>query len=285
MNEIDVEAFRSFMRAQGMRMAREPQPDIENDLRNAWVCDWLDRVLHPTLYGLMVFGRDPQGHPHTTNLFIQCVAYAGSNQASHVLSANEGKDRLDEQVNRSMRWFRSLGRRDASRGLNRQNTPLFPEEILREALVNAVIHRDYALAGSQVLLEVFSDRILVTSPGALPNHVTVEQARCGGVPRSRNELIANAMVVRQLMDRRGRGWLMMRQRMLEFNGTEPELVSDEKGRFTRVTFRVGQPMAEKSKEAVRALDESRILEYPLLPTTFGFRLSGTKLHALDFQAR
>ena len=281
-NDIDVEAFRSFMRAQGMRTASEPQPDIENDLQNAWVCDWLDRVLRPTLYGLMVFGRNPQGHPHTTNLFIQCVAYAGSDQVSDVLSEGEGKGRLDEQVNRSMGWFRSLGRREAYRGLNRRNTPLCPEEILREALVNAVIHRDYGLAGSQVLLEVFSDRIVVSSPGTLPTHVTVAQARCGGAPRSRNEVIANAMVVRQLMDRRGRGWLMMRQRMLEFNGTEPELVSDEKGRFTRVTLRVGQPMAEKSQEAVRVLNKSRILENPLPPTTFGFRRSGTKLHALDY---
>ena len=283
-NEIDVEAFRSFMRAQGMRTAGEPQSDIENDLRNAWVCDWLDRVLHPTLYGVMVFGRDPQGHPHTTNLFIQCVAYAGVDQVSDVLSTGEGKGRLDEQVDRSMGWFRSLGRRKAYRGLYRQITPFIPEEVLREALVNAVIHRDYALTGSQVLLEVFSDRIVVTSPGTLPNHVTVEQARSGGVPRSRNELMANAMVVRQLMDRRGRGWLMMRQRMLEFNGTEPELVSDEKGRFTRVTFRLRQSMA-KVQETVRVLDKSRILENPLLPTTFGFRRSGTKANLRETSQR
>ena len=235
-NEIDMGAFRSFMRAQGMRMAEEPQPNIESDLRNASVCDWLDRVLRPTLYGVMVFGRDPQGHPHTISLFIQCVAYAGGNQASDVLSAGEGKGRLDEQVNRSMGWFQSYGRREAYRGLYRKDIPIIPEAVLREALVNAVIHRDYALTGSQVLLEVFKDRIVVTSPGTLPNHMTVEQARSGGTPRSRNEMMANAMVVRRLMERRGRGWLLMRHHMQEFNGTEPELVSDEKGRFTRVTF-------------------------------------------------
>lgn len=236
--EIDVGAFRSFMRAQGMRMAGEPQPDIESDLQNASVCNWLDRVLRPTLYGVMVFGRDPQGHPHTTSLFIQCVLYAGTNQASEVLSAGECKGRLDEQVNRSVGWFRSLGRREAYGGLFRKDIPLLPDEVLREGLVNAVIHRDYALTGSQVLLEVFSDRIVVTSPGTLPNHMTVEQARSGGAPRSRNEMMANAMVVRKLMERRGRGWLLMRYHMLEFNGTEPELISDEEGRFTRVTFRL-----------------------------------------------
>ena len=236
--DIDADAFRSFMQAQGKRTEGEPQPDIDQDLRNASVCDWLDGVLRPTLYGLMVFGRDPQGHPHTTSLFIQCAAYAGADRASDVLSAGEGKGRLDEQVNRSMDWFRSLGRREIYRGPYREDIPSVPEEVLREALVNAVIHRDYALTGSQVLLEVFDDRIDVTSPGALPNHMTAERARSGGSPRSRNEMMANAMVVRRRMERRGRGWLLMRYRMSSFNGTEPELTGDKDGRTVRVTFRL-----------------------------------------------
>ena len=94
----------------------------------------------------------------------------------------------------------------------------------------------YAITGSQILLEVFDDRITVTSPGALPNHMTVEQARMEGAPRSRNEMMANAMVVRGLMERRGRGWLTMRHAMRRFNGTEPALVNDERNRFVRVTF-------------------------------------------------
>ena len=89
-----------------------------------------------------------------------------------------------------------------------------------------------------MLLEVFDDRIDVTSPGTLPNHMTAEQARAGGTPRSRNEMMANAMVVRRLMERRGRGWLLMRYEMTAFNGTEPELINDRGGRFVRVTFRL-----------------------------------------------
>ena len=236
-DEIDLDTFRSFMRAQGKRTEEEPQPDIENDLRNASICEFMDGTLRPTLYGVMVFGRDPQGYPHTTSLFVQCVSYDGVDQAGAVLSAGEGKGRLDEQVTGSMGWFRSLGRREVYQGLYRKDIPLVPEEVLREALVNAVIHRDYAITGSQVLLEVFSDRICVTSPGSLPNHMSVEQARSGGAPRSRNEMMANAMVVRQLMERRGRGWLLMRHGMRKFNGTEPELISNTDDRLTRVTFR------------------------------------------------
>ena len=73
--------------------------------------------------------------------------------------------------------------------------------------------------------------------------MTVEQARSGGAPRSRNEMMANAMVVGGLMERRGRGWLTMRHAMRRFNGTEPELVSDQHNRLVRVTFNfaAGQP--------------------------------------------
>lgn len=139
-----------------------------------------------------------------------------------------------------MGWFRSQGRRETYDGIHRRDIPPVPELALREALVNAVIHRDYAVTGSQVLLEVFDDRIAVTSPGALPNHMTVDQAREGGAPRSRNEMMAKAMVVRGLMERRGRGWLTMRQAMRRFNGTAPDLVSDERNRFVRVTFQRGR---------------------------------------------
>ena len=237
MDDIDLNAFRKYMRAQGMQVEDVPQPDIESDLRNASVCGLLDDVIRPTLFGVLVFGRDPQRFPHTISHFIQCARYGGLDQAAKVLSAGESRGRLDEQVNRSMGWFRSLGRREIYQGLYREDIPLIPEDVLREALVNAVIHRDYAIAGSQVLLEVFDDRIVVTSPGALPNHMTVDQARNGGSPRSRNEMMANAMVVRGLMERRGRGWLFMRHAMRAFNGTEPTLENILPSRFVQVTFR------------------------------------------------
>ena len=235
-DDIDFSAVRSFMRSQGLETDDGPQPARADDLRNASIADELDGVLRPTLYGLMVFGRDPQAYPHTLSLFVQCVSYGGLDQAADVLSAGDGKGRLEDQVNRAMGWFRSLGRKEVYEGIYRRDIPLLPEGVLREALVNAVIHRDYAVTGSQILLEVFDDRIVVTSPGALPNHMTVEQARMGGAPRSRNEMMANAMVVRGLMERRGRGWLTMRQAMRRFNGTEPSLVNDERNRFVRVTF-------------------------------------------------
>ena len=238
-SDIDLDAFRSFMREQGRNIDDDPQPPVDSELRSASICELLDGVLRPTLYGLMVFGRNPQEHPHTLSMFIQCAAYAGGDRSADVVSTGEAKGRLDEQVQRSMGWFRSLGRKERYRGLYRLDDSLVPEPALREALVNAVIHREYSTTGSHVLFEVFDDRIDVTSPGNLPNHMTVAQARGGGAPRSRNEMMANAMVVRRLMERRGRGWLLMRKEMREFNNTEPSLENREDGRFVRVRFHLG----------------------------------------------
>ena len=239
-DDIDHHAFRTYLRTQGLDTDEDPQPPLEEDMRNAGILAVSDGNLHPTLYGVMVFGRDPQNHPQTSSFFIQCAAYAGLDRAADVIGVADARGRLEDQVNRSMGWCRSLGRREIYRGIMREDVPLIPESAIREALVNAVIHREYAITGSAVLFEVFSDRIDVTSPGTLPNHMEVESVRAGSRPRSRNESMAHAMVVARLMERRGRGWPLMRRTMRDFNGTEPDILNEERGKFVRVTFRLNQ---------------------------------------------
>jgi len=235
-DEIDVQGFRSYLAGQGLETDEEPQPDTASDLRNRNVIADLGGVLHPTLYGIIAFGKEPQRYPQTGNFRIECVAYYGRDRASDVLQVADGRGTLDEQVRRSVGWFLGLGRFESYNGLIREDRWLLPEVAIREALVNAVVHRDYAITGSKVMLEVFSDRVDVSSPGSLPNHMSVESVRAGGVPRSRNELMANYMVVRRLMEQRGRGWPVMRKAMREFNGTEPELEHDALFRSVKVTF-------------------------------------------------
>ncbi len=236
--DIDQQSFRAYLRALGLETDQEPQPQTEDDLRNRGVLTEIDGALHPTLYGVLAFGKEPQRFPQTASFWVECVAYAGNDRATDVVLAGEGKGRLDEQVRRAVGWVRGLGRFETYRGLVREDTPLVPEKALREAVVNAVVHRDYAITGSKVLLEVFSDRLEVTSPGLLPNHMTVESVRAGGHPRSRNELMANYLLVMGLMEQRGRGWPVMRRAMREFNGTDVELMQDEGGKFVRVRLRL-----------------------------------------------
>ena len=237
-DDIDINSFRSFQRSRSLETEEEPQPPIEDDLRNAHVLREVDGAFRPTLYGSMVFGRDPQAHPYTGSFQVQCAAYAGRDRASETILVGDAKGRLDEQVRRALGWMDALGRTETYDGIYRHDRPLAPKDVLREALVNAVVHRDYAIAGARAMLEVFPDRIDVTSPGTLPNHMTAESVKTGSLPRSRNEWMATAMVVMGMMEQRGRGWPKMRQGMRAFNDTEPELVNDEGGKFVRVTFRL-----------------------------------------------
>ena len=236
-HHVDLAVFTAHLRAMGLKPDEGPQPSMTDDLRNRGVTADLDGTLRPTLYGLLAFGKHPQQYPQTGNFVVRCAAYLGDDQGSEVISASESRGRLEEQVNRSLEWIRSFGWREEYQGLYRRNVPLVPEDALREALVNAVVHREYSITGSPVSLDVLRDRVLVTSPGALPNHMTVESVRAGGRPRSRNELMVNAMVVARLMERRGRGWLLMREAMAEFDLPEPEIENDPVGRTVRVTLR------------------------------------------------
>ena len=233
---IDLEAFLSYLDRLGFDTEEEPQPASEDDLRNRGVLVDLGGELRATLYGVMAFGRHSQRYPQTRNFRIECVAYAGDDRASEVLQVAGGSGRLDEQVERAVGWFLGLGRFESYGRLVRQDRYLLPRAAIREALVNAVTHRDYAITGSMAFLEVFASRIDVTSPGSLPNHMTVEQVRAGANPRARNDSMGHFMAAMGFMEKRGRGWLIMRREMQAFNGTEPELVQDERNRFVRVTF-------------------------------------------------
>ena len=235
---IDLGAFRAYLERLGFDTTDDPQPESEDDLRNRDVIVDIGGDLCATLYGVLAFGKDPQRYRRTRNFCVECVAYAGDDRACEVLQVASAAGRIDEQVDRAVGWFLGLGRYESYRNLIREDRHLLPRRAIREALTNAVTHRDYAITGSKVLLEVFERRVDVTSPGALPNHMTVERVRAGANPRSRNESIAHYMAAMGFMEQRGRGWLIMRSEMRAFNGTEPELIQDERNKFVRVTFRL-----------------------------------------------
>ena len=245
---IDLDAFRAYLRRLGFDTTDDPQPDSMDDLRNRDVIVEIGGELRATLYGALAFGKDPQRYPQTRNFRIECVAYAGDDRAAEVLQVANAGGRIDEQVERATGWFLGLGRFESYRELVREDRYLLPRTAVREALVNAVVHRDYAITGSKILLEVFERRVDVTSPGVLPNHMTVERVRAGANPRSRNESLAHFMSAMGFMEQRGRGWLIMRREMRAFNGTEPELMHDERNKFVKVTFHLDSRESEGAAE-------------------------------------
>lgn len=114
-----------------------------------------------------------------------------------------------------------------------------PDRQIREALANAVMHRDYAITGSKIMLGVFNDRVDVTRPGGLPNGLTVDRVRAGANPRSRNEYLAHFMSAMGYSKQRGRGSMIMHSEMHAFNASEPELQMDEQSKFVRFRFHFG----------------------------------------------
>lgn len=235
-SDLDLEIFESFLRRLGLDLEEEPTVDRLDDLRNRGVVALDDGAPRLTLYGLLCFGRQPQSFPPTRSAWVQLVAYAGTDRASEAILSGEARGRVDEQAERALGWIKALGVREEYGPIERTDRPLIPLRAFREAVVNAVVHRDYAVLGSKVLVEVFRDRIDITSPGVLPNHMTVASALAGGHPRTRNELIANYMMARGLMEVRGRGLPIITREMREWNGTQPEMVSSSEGQFVRLTL-------------------------------------------------
>ena len=112
-------------------------------------------------------------------------------------------------------------------GMRRVDRWEYPEPVVREAVVNALVHRDYSIAGTDVALLIFSNRLEVHSPGRLPNTVTVDGMR-SGFRYARNQTLVNVMRDYGYVDARGMG---VRNKiipgMLAHNGTEPDLIEDE----------------------------------------------------------
>jgi ATP-dependent DNA helicase RecG len=100
----------------------------------------------------------------------------------------------------------------------------YPSEAVRETLVNAVAHRDYTVAGIDIELGLYSDRVEALSPGRLPNTVTVEKMR-RGYRATRNELIKEVLRDYRYVEATGLGVPRKIVRgMREHNGTEPDLI-------------------------------------------------------------
>ena len=116
-------------------------------------------------------------------------------------------------------------------GLNRLRLDEYPDEALREALVNAVAHRQYEDAGRKIMLEVFADKIVVSSPGLPPAPITVAKLRSGKYrPCSRNPVLAQNLALFHRIEERGSGFRRMHDRMLD-HGLDQPLIATDTGYF------------------------------------------------------
>ena len=192
-----------------------------------------------TVDGMLLFGKDPKRFLPQSG--IRAICYPGA-EPDYATRADEDLtgpmaplcDPEDgELVKRGLvdkAW--DFVRRNTTpsaylEGARRIDRWEFPEEAVREAVVNALVHRDYSIVGTDVMLVIFSDRLEVVSPGRLPNTVTPEGMRLG-MRYARNQTLVNVMRDYGYVDARGMG---IRNKiipgMLSHNGTEPELIEEE----------------------------------------------------------
>jgi ATP-dependent DNA helicase RecG len=101
-----------------------------------------------------------------------------------------------------------------------------PMEALREAVVNAIAHRDYTIS-APIRILIFTDKIEVHSPGRLPNTVTIESMKVGGAHVLRNPHIYNMLAKFKLVTDLGSGVRRMIKLVKDHSGLDVELIANE----------------------------------------------------------
>ena len=190
--------------------------------------------------GLLLFGKDPKRYLPQAG--ITATAFPGAEKdydvideedirksLVSVLSANK-KERPGETgaIGQAVDFaFRNMGGVAYLEGGRRITKKSYPLEAVREAVANAVVHRDYTIAVADIELSLYADRLEVISPGRLPNTVTVEKMK-QGYRATRNELLKEILRDYGYVEHRGMGVKRkIVQGMREHNGTEPDLIEEE----------------------------------------------------------
>jgi ATP-dependent DNA helicase RecG len=185
----------------------------------------------PSYAGILLFGRHPQRF--LRNAQITLVRYAGPQMGDEFLR-HDAAGALPDQIRQAEAFVTANMRRGMRlTGFTRQETAEYPLGVVREAIVNAVAHRDYAVRGDDIRVLMFSDHMEVYSPGRLPGHVTLDNLATERF--SRNEAIVQALSDLGFVERLGYGIDRMVTSMAEAGLPAP--VFEETVAGFRVTLR------------------------------------------------
>ena len=202
------------------------------------------KEIHPTLAGMMVFGEYPQGY--LPQLFIACIVVPGKRlgdlgELEQRFNDNERVEgTIEEMLDKSLAFVRrNIGTMIIidNEG-KRTDIPHYPMKALREAIANALIHRDYSFntEGSYIYLRIFDDRIEILNPGGLYGNNQLENLGSDSILEVRNNTIIRLLEeTTDIVENRHTGIATMRDEMRRMNLPEPEF-EILRGTF-KVTFR------------------------------------------------
>jgi predicted HTH transcriptional regulator len=183
--DIDYRALEEYFESRYREPLKETDQSLERLLRNMGLVR--DGAL--TLAGLLLFGKKPERFRPA--FMIKAVAIPSRElHEPRYLDSEDIFDRLAGQYQRGLAFVkRNLHYMQGDQGINSLGILEIPEIVFQELLVNALIHRDYFIS-APIRVLVFSDRVEISNPGHLPNHLTVEQIRYG-LSNMRNPLLAS----------------------------------------------------------------------------------------------
>lgn len=178
-------------------------------------------TLRATVGGILLGCEAPRDW--LPNAYIQAVCYEGGRMdGNRQLDAQDIDGPLDRQVRDAMRFVMRNRRVAAHKAPGRSEAPQYSERALFEAVVNAVVHRDYAVAGAHIRLFMFDDRLELHSPGGLCNSMSADELRISQF--TRNELLASRLGQCPVGDISGAG---DRQYFIERRGEGIAVIEDE----------------------------------------------------------
>lgn len=211
--DIDLDALDRFLEATG-------QGDLQNN-RKRLLENWrmLSRGI-PTIAGILFFGRQPQRHLPFAQ--VNAAGFHSVDSSGNPYDRKDFTGRILDVIDQTERFlYLHLRIPHEVRGFEPEPKPELPKEALREAIVNAVAHRDYTVQGP-IRLFIFDDRIEIHTPGKPPNTVD-EEAMRAGVHVVRNPRIYARLSDAGLVTRAGTGIRRIIRLVKEATGKDIEI--------------------------------------------------------------
>jgi predicted HTH transcriptional regulator len=208
MEDIDLEKVKAYV---ARRSANHRQASRFKDLERVLIgmeCAVMtsdDKVV-PTNAGMLFFGSYPQEHIIQSD--VACVLFRETIGASRYADRRIITGTLQELIDGAELFLsRYIAVGAKVEGFKRIDIPEYSLEVLREAVINAVVHRDYSKRGESVRVFCYPDRLEIHSPGLLLPGITVEQMERGEVQsKLRNPTLANLLKeIPGYMERLGSG--------------------------------------------------------------------------------
>ncbi len=194
-----------------------------------------------------------------TDFFIQatltCVLYRGETKYK-ILDRKEYDEDIYSNYENAIIYLQSkLNTEFIIKSGPREEKLELPEDALREAILNAIAHRDYFVSGANILVEIYSNRVEITNPGGLVKGMTIEDL--GKKSLSRNNLLFGLMQRMDLVEKVGSGIIRMQNAMKEYGFSGPEFEINDNW-FTIIFKRPKMQYYEESSEKILLL----IRRYP-----------------------